>query len=139
MAQLTQITRRIDATLKDWVLVNGERQLDDGLLSQVYFFVALEYNSSPAFPGWGSKFHQMDKVTEDFDVLLQQEAERCLKPLTDSGVIKNLNPIVYIVDRAGRKRPPDDIQNVRDDEKIMLDIEYEDAAGRPGKNTFEVS
>lgn len=139
MPTLTPISRKIDPVTKDNVLVAGQRERDDTVLSQVYFFVALEYNSSPAFPGWGSKFFMMDKITDDFDVLLQQEAERCLKPLSEPGHIKNIVPTVMIQNSAGVKREATDIQNVGIDEKILLEIAYEDAAGQPDKATFEVT
>ncbi len=139
MATLNRISRKIDADTKDWVLTLGQRETDDTLLSQVYFFVTLEYNSSAAFPGWGSKFHEMNKITEDFDVLLQQEVERCLKPLSEPGHIKNVVSTVSIRSAGGAKRPAVDIQNVSIDERIVLDIAYEDAAGREDQASFEVS
>ncbi len=127
MASLTLITRVIDAKTRDWKMVKGERQVDPTKLSQVLFLLTLQYNSSPAFPGMGSKLHLLNKVTEDIDTQLSQEVERALRPLTESGEIKNLETAVTVEERPAL------------DPLITMDITYEDAAGRPEKTTFQVS
>jgi hypothetical protein len=127
MAQLTRLTRVIDPDSRDWVMVKGERKVDPTLLSQVLFLIALEFNSSPAFPGLGSKFHLIGKITEDIDTVLSQEAERCLKPLTDANVIKDLNTKVTITEQPAAET------------LIEMLIEFKDAAGRPAQVVFTVS
>jgi len=107
MAQISRISRAIDPDTRDYTLVKGERKVDATLQSQVLFFMLLEENSSPAFPGMGSRFHKMQKITDDFDIELQQETERCLKPLLDAGLISELSPTVTITEHANA---PDDVK-----------------------------
>lgn len=127
MPPLARITRVIDPVTRDWVMVKGERQRDPTPLSQVLFLVTLEFNSSPAFPGMGSKFHLIGKITEDIDTVLSQEAERCLKPLTDANIIKDLKTTVTVTEQPAAET------------LIEMVIEFKDAAGRPDKATFTVS
>lgn len=114
-----RINRRIDPTTQDYVLILGERQVDETLDTQVYFFVALAYNSSPAFPGLGAKWRQVaDKLYEDLDVRIQQEAERCLQPLLEPGYITSVTTKTTIIDE--------------DNGVVDIDLSYVDGTGRPG-------
>lgn len=126
MARLARISRAIDPETRDWIMVRGERKLDDTLITRVLFLVALEYNSSPAYPGIGSKLHEIKKITDDIDVVISQEIERTLKPMVDEGELVDL---VVTTEVTGRDRI---------DPSIVTKVSFRDAAGKPSSTTFEV-
>lgn len=127
MPSLLLLNRRLDPATQDFVMEKGERVVDETMLSQVLFFVSLRYNSSPLYPGMGSKFHEIQKVTEDIDVVIQQEVERCLQPLTDQELISNVETTVKVTSRPAA------------DELIEVDIAFKDASGRAGRASFALS
>lgn len=128
MATLQKLTRVIDATTRDWAFTSkGQRVVDVSRVSQVLFHVALHYNSSPAFPGWGSKLHLIDKITDDIDVIITTEIERCLRVLIDENVITDLVVTVTV--------PEVGLRGV--DQVIDIDIAFKDvASGQPDKASF---
>ncbi len=127
MPSLLKLNRRLDPTVQDHVMVKGEREIDETPTSQVVFFITLRFNSSPMYPGMGSKFHEIQKVTEDIDVVIQQEVDRCLKPLTDAQIITDIVTTVTVTERPAA------------DELIEVDIAFKDASGRAGAASFELS
>jgi hypothetical protein len=127
MAQLQLITRVLDPVSRDWVMERGERLLDSTARSQVLILVALEYNSSPAFPGLGSKYHLIPKITDDLDVQLDQETTRCLAPLVDEQVISGVSTVTTVTEQPGAET------------LVETTISYRDAAGVPDSVTFTVS
>jgi len=126
VARLARISRVLDPLTRDWVIVKGQRQIDDTLISRVLFLVALEYNSSPAFPGLGSKLHEIKKITDDIDVVISQEIERCLKPMVDEGELTDLLVTTTVTGRD------------RIDPVIETKVSFRDATGRPQSTKFEV-
>lgn len=126
MATLAHVSRLIDSKTRDWVMEKGQRKLDSTPSSQVLFFMALKHKSSAAFPNMGSRFHLIDKVTEDIDVVLQQEVDRCLEPLTSTGVVKDVVTTVTVY------------SNPAADDYILMDVAFKDAAGQPDKVAFAV-
>lgn len=126
MARLARISRAIDPETRDWVIVNGQRKVEDTLITRVLFLVALEYNSSPAFPGIGSKLHEIKKITEDIDVVISQEIERTLRPMVDEGELVDLLVTTTV---TGRERI---------DPSIVTKVSFRDAAGQPQSTQFEV-
>ncbi len=108
------------------MLVKGEREIDETLDSQVVFFVTLEFNSSPAFPGWGAKWKEVaDKLYDDLPVRIQQEAERCLQPLIEPGYIASVTTTTTVID---------EINGVVD-----IDLVYVNATGRGGELALRLS
>ena len=126
MARLARISRVIDPETRDWVIVQGQRQIDDSLISRVLFLVALEFNSSPAFPGLGSKLHEIKKITPDIDVVISQEIERTLKPMADEGELVDLVVTTTVTNQE------------RIDPSIETKVSWRDAAGKPQSTKYEV-
>jgi len=128
MAQLQRLSRTIDPKTRDWRMINGQREVDSTMVSRVLFLVMLNRNSSPAFPGWGSDLHKLDKITEDIDTQISQEVERCLKPLTDTNLITNLQTAVTVV------------SGVAVDQWVQVVITFQDTAQRkPDKAVVAVA
>ncbi len=126
MAAPTRINRRLDPATQDYVLVKGQREIDESLNSQVLFFITLEYNSSPAFPGQGAKWREVaDKIYEDIDVRIQQEAERCLQPLLEPGYISSVTATTTVIDELAGV--------------VDIDLVYVDATGRGGALALRLS
>lgn len=97
-APLRRINRRIDPNTQDHVLVRGEREVDETLLTQCYFFLACIEGSSQAFPEWGSRFHIVaDKMYEDLDVRVQQESERALQWLLEPGLLQKVETTTTVI------------------------------------------
>ena len=111
--------RMISAATRDYVMERGERQADDTYSSTVLFLVTLRYNSSPVLMGLGSKFHLIDKLTDDATIRCEKEMERCLRPLTANRRITDLLTTARV-----------------ENDVMLIDVSWRDSKGRSGSRKF---
>lgn len=113
------VRRYMSAATRDHVIEKGERKGDDTYSSTVLFLVLLKYNTCPVLPGMGSKFHLIDKLTDDAPTRCEKEMERCLRPLTAD---RRISELVTTAKLQG--------------EAMEIDAAWKDSKGRPGFRKF---
>lgn len=79
-----------DPVTGDWVLVNGQRKGDDTHTSEVMVHLDLQRGSAAAYPDFGSRFHEIKKMTPDAPKRAELATQEALRPLTDDGRILDL-------------------------------------------------
>lgn len=113
----------MDPTTRDWVLVNGSRKADATHTSEVLFLLDLQKGTAPAYPGKGSTFHLIQKVTSSAPKETEIAAESALAPLTADRRIYN---VTAAAQESGQG-------------KVGLDLQWTDSRSRSNEGKLRIT